>query len=999
MFNMSPLLKHKNRIIDEKFLLRKYCLLSAAFAFGIMMIMYLFHGNSLWLGDHTVLRIDLYHQYGPLYAEVYDRITQGDSLIYSWTSGLGGSFLGNLFNYCSSPFALIMLLFGHKNMPEAIAVMILGKAMLAAAGFTYYINKTNGHVRKESIIFGQMYAFSAYFVAYSWNIMWLDAFAVFPLVMLGIERIIQKNKPGLYIAAMTYTMITNYYMAFMVCIFSVLYFLYYYFGRYELTSSIFRKKEEAALIFENIHESVHNDSDDAVILPDSVSEIPDNYIQEAVTDNTTDESLFVESISEDSAVTPVAETEAKINKERNYLLKHRRFWVTGWTFALSSFLCFALAAFALIPVYFCLQSSSATAGTFPEESKQYFDIFTFVANHLPAVEPTIRSSGDNVIPNVYCGLLTVILLPFYFLSDRIPGKQKIVSAILMMGCFLGFVFNYFNFIWHGLHMPNDLPYRWSFAYSFLLLTLAYKAFIHIGEFSKKSYIGTGFAVLIFVVFVEKFGVENCDELTLLATVIFTMMYVAILSMMKSSKYRKSALVFLLFFAVIFEIFVSDAPKFVMEQRKSAYTGDYINYKDLSEKVEAADEELFFRTELAKLRARMDPSWYGYNGTSTFSSMAYEHTAKTMKKLGFFANNINSYTYYPQTAIFNSMFSIKYIYDNMNFLQNDNIYTLVDKNDDFEAFKYKYFLPPLFSIDEAVLEWDYASNDPFVVQNNLMTTATGVSDILIPVEATDVNTENLNDVSLSSINSGVNFSVSKASNGSEAKAYVKIKPDVEGNYYVYAGSTRLSAMKITAADLSYNYVSSSIQPFILDLGYLTPEDEVVVTYTIPASNNTATIAFCAARLDVEKFEEAYNKILSNGTIDLTSFDETSLTGTINVKNDNAFIWTSIPYDESWEIFVDGQLLDYTVMDDDTDEIIKEGSIDKVGGGLIGFDIDEGEHSIEMKYKAKGLSTGIKFTVTGIIILALIIFYKKWLVKILFKKGGFIPVFLREPDYEN
>ena len=421
---MSPLLKRKNRVIDEKFLLRKYCLLSAAFAFGIMMLMYLFHGNSLWLGDHTVLRIDLYHQYGPLYAEVYDRITQGDSLVYSWTSGLGGSFLGNLFNYCSSPFALIMLLFGHKNMPEAIAVMILGKAMLAAAGFTYYINKTNGHVRKESIIFGQMYAFSAYFVAYSWNIMWLDAFAVFPLVMHGIERIIQKNKPGLYIAAMTYTMITNYYMAFMVCIFSVLYFLYFYFGRYELTSSIFRKKEEAALIVENIPETVHNDSDDAVILLDSVSEIPDDYIQETVTDNTSDESLFVESISEDSAVTPVADTETKIKRERKYLLKYRRFWVTGWTFALSSFLCFALAAFALIPVYFCLQSSSATAGTFPEESKQYFDIFTFIANHLPAVEPTIRSSGDNVIPNVYCGLLTVILLPFYFLSDRIPGKRQ-----------------------------------------------------------------------------------------------------------------------------------------------------------------------------------------------------------------------------------------------------------------------------------------------------------------------------------------------------------------------------------------------------------------------------------------------------------------------------------------------------------------------------------------------------------------------------------------------
>ena len=78
----------------------------------------------------TILRMDLYHQYGPLFAELYDRITTGGSLLYSWESGLGSSFLGNFLNYLSSPVTLIILLFGHENIPEAIAAMSVIKAVL-----------------------------------------------------------------------------------------------------------------------------------------------------------------------------------------------------------------------------------------------------------------------------------------------------------------------------------------------------------------------------------------------------------------------------------------------------------------------------------------------------------------------------------------------------------------------------------------------------------------------------------------------------------------------------------------------------------------------------------------------------------------------------------------------------------------------------------------------------------------------------------------------------
>ena len=138
--------------------------------------------------------MDMYHQYGPLYAELYERITNLDSFLYSWKSGGGSGFLGNFYNYLSSPTLIIMLLFGHENMPEAIAAMIYVKALIASFTFAYFLTKKFNNRTPLTSAFGVLYACSGYFIAYYWNVMWLDAFYLFPLVMLGIEKIINHGK-------------------------------------------------------------------------------------------------------------------------------------------------------------------------------------------------------------------------------------------------------------------------------------------------------------------------------------------------------------------------------------------------------------------------------------------------------------------------------------------------------------------------------------------------------------------------------------------------------------------------------------------------------------------------------------------------------------------------------------------------------------------------------------------------------------------------------------
>lgn len=113
--------------LSQRFYENRFVWISFAASALVMLLVYICF-ELIPFGSRTILRMDLYHQYGPLFAELYERLVGGESLIYSWDTGLGSSFLGNFYNYLSSPLSVIILLFGHSNIPEAIATMILLKA-------------------------------------------------------------------------------------------------------------------------------------------------------------------------------------------------------------------------------------------------------------------------------------------------------------------------------------------------------------------------------------------------------------------------------------------------------------------------------------------------------------------------------------------------------------------------------------------------------------------------------------------------------------------------------------------------------------------------------------------------------------------------------------------------------------------------------------------------------------------------------------------------------
>ena len=628
--------------LSQRFYENRFVWISFAASALVMLLVYICF-ELIPFGSRTILRMDLYHQYGPLFAELYERLVGGESLIYSWDTGLGSSFLGNFYNYLSSPLSVIILLFGHSNIPEAIATMILLKAALASAAFAYYLKRSTGKNDATISAFGVLYSFCGFFIAYYWNVMWLDAMLLLPLIALGIEQIIKKGRFWLYTAALALTMLSNYYMAFMVCIFAVLYFLVYYFSHYEITARF-------------------------------------------------------------SGLQPEGEKRSLWSR-----MKNSRFLQSGFRFAGGSILSGGIAAFALIPTYFILQACSATSGTFPEKYASYFTIFDFLANHFASVTPTIRSSGEDVMPNVYCGAIVLILIPLYLFAKSISKREKVMHLSLLVFFYFSFNTNFLNYIWHGFHFPNDLPYRQSFLYSFILLIMAYQVLMRLKEYSTKEIAGVGLAVMAYVVIVQKITSKNVDELSVILTLILIAIYVLVMVLMKDKRYQSSAVAVLLLCCVVTEAAAANTDNYSMDQPKSNYVSDLPDFQAVKKQLDERENGGFYRMELTNLRARMDPAWYHYNGVSTFSSMAYEKVSNLQSRLGMFGNFINSYTYHLQTPIYNSMFGLKYIVNNTVEVDPDAaLYTkLPIAQGKFTAYENNYALPIAFRVNDPKISFCFS----------------------------------------------------------------------------------------------------------------------------------------------------------------------------------------------------------------------------------------------------------------------------------------------------
>lgn len=863
----------------------RYVFLTTVLATACIAVIYVIF-SVFPFGSITVMRMDLYHQYGPLFAELYDRIVEHKSLLYSWITGGGSSFLGNYLNYLSSPLSFLIFLFDKEDISYAITFIVAFKCILSATSFSYYLKKSFNKDNYFLSAFGILYAFSAYFLAYYWNVMWLDAMIMLPLIALGIEKIFKTGDIKLYTVSLIILFFANYYMGYMCCIFAVLYFFV----------------------------------------------------------------CFINTYSNDGKLNENAVYEKKYSTKA---LMNNVFINRGVKFAFASIIAALICAITLVPVFMILKNSSATSGTFPQTFKSYFDLLDLITSHFALLETTIRSSGDNVLPNIYTGILTFILLPLFLVNNKIKLKEKATYVVLIIFFVFCFNNNCAEYIWHAFHFPNDLPYRYSYMYSFIIAVMGYKTILNFKGIKVKDIAYTGLAIISFVIICQKFLTNKMTNSTIYATIIFVALWCGFLFLLKNKNAQKKTVSFVLVTFILCETIISSIVGLPLNQDNKNYKENYKTYTDAINYIDNKDSG-FYRTELCYLNTRMDPAYYGYNGISVFSSMAYESYSQLQSSLGMQSNKVNSYTYNTQTPVYNMMFNIKYlIQTDVSLAPSSNLYKKIYTTSDKKSNVYesKYNLPIAYCVNSKIDDWVTDEGNPFEIQSDFVKLATGYSNLFKPVEynSTDFDAVSGDDVT----ENGTYWLEKSDSSSNYGTETVSLSPTIDGNLYLYVKSSDLKTITVNSEKVS-DITQSMEDAYILDLGYHNKGDEVLVSLDASTMESESTsFDFYCYTADDTVVKNMYNSLAGN-SLNVESYSDTTIKGTVKAK-ENCYLYSSIPYDDGWSVYVDG----------------KKAETFEIGGTLLAIELTPGQHKIEYKYFPVGFLYGI--IISAVTVFGLCVFY--------------------------
>ena len=112
-----------------------------------------------------------------------------------------------------------------------------------------------------------------------------------------------------------------------------------------------------------------------------------------------------------------------------------------------------------------------------------------------------------------------------------------------------------------------------------------------------------------------------------------------------------------------------------------------------------------------------------------------------------------------------------------------------------------------------------------------------------------------------------------------------------------------------------------------------------------SNDLEKHTIYTAQLDWREFESAMNILQTGYECDL-QVEDNKISGEYITETDST-VFLSIPYEENWTIYVDGEEVEY----------------DKLADVFIGINLKKGSHEIEMVYRTPGLRLGALLTVIG------------------------------------
>lgn len=647
--------------------------------------------------------------------------------------------------------------------------------------------------------------------------------------------------------------------------------------------------------------------------------------------------------------------------------------------ALFSILAIGMTAFFLLPAFFALQNTHATSSTFPstyainigssndllgtlEAMKKIF------SNLLTFITPATKEA--DALPNIACGTVSLVLGIVFLTSKKISLKEKIVDGCLVLFMMLSCVIRQLDYIWHGFHFTNMIPYRFSYLISFVIVVMAYRAFMLI-DFTTcwDVILATLFSAVIVLI-----AIDTQEVYVIVGTAVIAVLVCVVLFLYTKRIIPKQVLLIVLAVIVIGE---SGTTAYI-GVKTTTVTGTF-DYPRGEERTEAVIDYMnslecntteMWRAEMTNTQTLNDGSLNGYNGLSMFNSMANEDMTVFFENFGMMGwQSGNRYTYAESSPVTNTFMNLKYLISRDGTYKNSYDLTNTYQMSGITLLKNEHYIPMGFMVNSDLLRWQVDRNEdqfnPFDKQNEFFKLATGVKD--------NVYTQ------LEVVSQGhtdyAQFPVNKTSYGNYSYncTDTTTTPHLKWNYtapytgyvYIYAHIGGKDDVTLMINDDSANAMSFGMgRPYIACGGYVNEGDKISIYAELPQGQAGSAQVY-VNMLNESVFEQGYASI-SKDVMTTTELTGSSMKGRITASEDGLF-YTSVPYEEGgWTAYVDGREVDIT----------------PVGNALVALNLSRGEHSIELVYYPKGFKPGAAASAVCLAVFVAICVY----VYIIKKKKG-------------
>ena len=619
--------------------------------------------------------------------------------------------------------------------------------------------------------------------------------------------------------------------------------------------------------------------------------------------------------------------------------------------AVSSIIAIALTAVLTVPAFFSLKITYTAISKFPEKLATFNSFASVLGNLIAFTPPTVI----NGLPNLYSGMISIMLAAVFIRSPKILRREKILflgtAVFFILSCNL----NILDYLWNGLHYTNSLPFRFSFLLSFTIVGMAFRTFLLIKEKSetkdRKNILAMGISAAFFLL-MAIIGSQKIKYI--LGSTGLSLLYLIVLDFYLNGKNKKqkSAANIIVLALIFIEISVSafNGIKTNSTSNRDNYPDSYSNVQELLGRRSPAGAG-FYRTELANRFVLNDPALYNYNGISFFSSTAGVGVTKFLTSLGLKGWDIgNRYIYAETTPLTNAFLNLRYMIGrNIDVADSENYWRTVALSGNSTLLENKKYLPLGFMVNNELGTYVNSEENPFLSQNDFFMRATGLGGRLFTIR----------DLTLY-------FNAVKDSNGKTLIRWDFEMPE-DGMIYAYCKINNIQSMIIAINNTGTRAMDIDL-PYIFPIGYY--EKGVIVSLFADEDAVRGNPFICIGLMDTSLFERGY-EILSSSPLELDYFSQTKISGLIAAKKDG-LLYTSIPYDAHWTAKVDG--------------IKKE--ILPVGGAMAALKLDEGTHRVELKYNNKNMNVGIIISLISLVLFIALSFLDGYLRKKKAKRDNYV-----------